>query len=173
MTGAGNLLRSHRFGGKASEIPKRLLEGERDVIMASNHKLKGHNWKMQVVKANENGEVLWTTALAEEQGSQLSDATLAPDGDVVVTGGTGDGAGHNVVYIARLDGESGKIEWERTYRFLDTDYGECIRAVGKKGFLIVGYGVNRKNEYGLYLIRTDGEGLINGWEENLMQDEAE
>ncbi len=113
-----------------------------------------------VVRANENGDTLWTRSYGGSGGDFGYSIRQIIDGGFIIAGYTSSfGAGRSDVYLLKIDGD-GDISWAKTYGGSAADYGYSVRQTSDRGFIIAGQTFSFGANGDVYLIRTDTEGNL-------------
>jgi hypothetical protein len=136
--------------------------------------ITGYTWSfgagsrdVWLLKTNSSGDTLWTRTYGGIESDIGYSVQQTQDGGYIIAGSTRSfGAGRGDVWLIRTDA-SGDTLWTRTYGGSERDGGFSVQqTVPDEGYIITGwtesYGAGI---YDVYLIKTDGNGLVVGIEE--------
>jgi hypothetical protein len=118
-----------------------------------------------LIKANANGDTLWTRIYGGAKFDYGSFVQQTADGGYIIAGGTKSyGAGNDDSYLIKTNA-FGDTLWTRTYGGAANDYGYCVQRTIDGGYIIVGETFSFGDSVQVYLIKTDSLGNV-GVEEN-------
>jgi hypothetical protein len=118
-----------------------------------------------IIKTDSLGDTLWTKVYGGTDWEYAYSVKQTSDGGFIIAGFTDSfGAGGTDVYLIKTD-SLGDTLWTRTFGGSSVEYSYSVQQTRDGGFIIVG----RTNSFGpgdmVYLIKTDGNGMVVGVEE--------
>jgi hypothetical protein len=114
-----------------------------------------NNGDIYLVKADENGDTIWTAVFGGDSSEFSSDVTETFDGCFVVVGHTSSfGAGADDVYLIKVDTD-GNLLWSKTYGGAAYDWGSSLQETSDGGYIITGHTYSfGEGSRDVYLIKT-------------------
>lgn len=128
-------------------------------LVGSQCSLGPCNFNVFFVKADSNGDTLWTRVYGGDQNESGMDFIQTLDGGYAIGGYTASfGAGSKDFYLVKTD-SNGDTLWTKTYGGANDDEAESIRQTADGGYIMFGttksFGAG-SSDY--YLIKTDSNG---------------
>jgi hypothetical protein len=116
-------------------------------------------WDVYLIKANADGDTLWTRAFGGRHQDVSYSVQQTADGGYVIAGITSSyGAGGADIYLIKTDA-NGDVEWTRTYGTTESDEGYAVQQTTDGGYIVAGmttsFGAGRCD---VYLIKTSASG---------------
>ena len=129
-------------------------------IIAGTTESYGSGGDVYLIRADENGDTVWTKTYGGVNNDQGNSVAQTTDGGYIVAGYTNSyGAGESDVYLVKTD-ENGDTIWTRTYGGVNNDQGNSVAQTIDGGYILAG----TTNSYGVggdvYLIKTDENGNV-------------
>lgn len=119
------------------------VEGNRDLLL---------------VKADSQGEEVWTKKFDRSLDDRGSSVQAIEDGGYIIVGTTKTEEDGSDLWLMKVDGNGEQI-WEKTYGGTGDDEGFCVKETSDGGYILVGsreaFGGLGKN---LWLLKTDADG---------------
>lgn len=110
-----------------------------------------------LVKTDANGEQLWNRTFGGLSYDYANYVQQAKDGGYIITGGTlSYGKGLQDVYLLKTDA-NGKLEWNRTFGGISTDYANYVKQTKDGGYIITA-STDSFEQGHAWLIKTDAKG---------------
>jgi hypothetical protein len=129
------------------------------IAVGYTHSMGPADVNMYAVRTDANGDTVWTRAYGGAGMDYAYDVCDAHTGGHVIAGyTTSGGAGHEDVYVVRIDA-AGDTVWTRTYGGSEPDEGYSVCATSDGNYVVAG----RTDSYGsgfndLYLVKIDAAG---------------
>lgn len=157
------------------------LLGGRSLSGVSGEKTEPNNgsWDYWLVKIDASGNLLWDKTLGGADEDLLTEMQLAPDGNVIIAGGTsssmtGDVAstsyGVKDFWLTKVDGTNGDLIWEQRYGGTDEDEIFSMVQTSDGGYLLGGGsrsnanpGIKTEDNFGIvdmWIVKVDAAGAI-------------
>ncbi len=175
------LLVAYMFSGGVAPIdcPTKTFGGTGEdksfsVCKASNggYMITGHTWSFGIggavylIKTDDNGASIWEKTYGGgyfDTGYSIGETS---DGGYIITGWTWSfGALLSDLYLVKVD-SNGNLDWEKSFRGTDYDYGYSVIETSDGGYIITGstssFGTGSVD---LYLVKVDNSGALI-WEKN-------
>jgi hypothetical protein len=135
------------------------IDSDDDYIFTGSQGPNGGYSKVLVVKTDSSGEEIWN----KTYGGSGNDAgySIHPAGSgYIVAGVTSSyGAGGNDVYLLNIKSD-GDTLWTRTFGGAGGDEGRSVKTTSDGGYVILGTTNSHGSTPSFYLIKTDGDGLV-------------
>ena len=116
-----------------------------------------------VLRLDKEGNVKWQRTYGGISEDWANSVAIAPNGDVIVVGGTKSfGSGEGDIWVLRLDG-SGNVKWQRTYGGVHHDGANSVAIADNGDIIVAGYywATYRDGANGdAWVLRLDGEGNV-------------
>jgi len=114
LDASGNVVWQNTYGGPADDVGLSIALAQDGGVVVAGYCSAVDLWVLKL--SSEDGSVKWAYSLGGDGMDWGMDVAITPDGDVVVVGDTASfGAGSHDVWVLRLDGATGQVEWERAY----------------------------------------------------------
>jgi hypothetical protein len=113
--------------------------------------------QVYLIKANAQGDTLWTRDYGGTASDVGSSVQQTPDGCYIITGYTNSFGNGDQVYLLKVDTQ-GDTLWTRTYGGVDIDLGESVQQTSDTGYIVAGLTTSFGNGSQVYLIKTDAAG---------------
>jgi len=157
----GNYLTSRFYGGSRSDIGVKILFQENVgywIAGYSNSFSSDANFDFYLIHLNEDFEVVWERTYGSDDWERLYDATLLPDGGILLVGETeGLTTMEKDAYILRTDA-NGEILWQQAFAGPGDEIAFSSALFDNNSFLIAGkWGIASSNAW---LAKFDLEGAI-------------
>ena len=118
---------------------------------------------IRLIKINQNGDTIFTKDYGGFNNEVGGEVQKTNDNGFIITGLTQSyGAGGKDVYLIKTD-ESGIVQWTKTFGGAGDDWGGSVQQTSDNGYIIAGYSKSFSNNYDVYLIKTDENG-VSGFE---------
>ncbi len=116
-----------------------------------------------LIKTNSLGDTLWTRTYGDSSRDQGLSVQQTSETGYIIAGSTESfGAGHSDVYLIKTNSQ-GDTLWTRTYGGALDDLGFFVRQTSGGGYIVAGTTLSFGSaDQDVYLIKTDGNGLITG-----------
>ncbi len=119
----------------------------------------GLNHNFYIVKADENGEELWSTTYGGEELEDGYDLIELADGSLVFVGATGSFGAGDTDFLAVKYSATGVFDWMKTYGGAGEEIAFTVKAAPTGGLYLGGitnsFGAG---DYDIYLVETDADG---------------
>jgi hypothetical protein len=120
-----------------------------------------------MIKTDSLGDTLWTRTYGNNDEDWVNSVYQTTDGGYIIAGDIGYYSPDlGSVYLMKLDAFGDSL-WSRTYGGANRDYGRSVQQTSDGGYIVAGgtnsFGVG---DYDVYLIKTDGNGLLGVEEED-------
>ena len=139
---------------------KLLLTSDGGFVLVGNTRSYGAgDYNVWMVKADTNGDTLWTRTYGGSALDQCSSVLQASDGGYVIAGKTrSSGAGYADYYLVKMD-SMGVMEWSRTYGGDHMDECYTVKRTLDGGYILGGatwsFGEGASD---VWLVKTDADG---------------
>ncbi|MGQ4891468.1 MAG: hypothetical protein ACP6IP_03165 [Candidatus Njordarchaeia archaeon] len=165
IDGDGNVIWNKTYGGPADEGGHQIIESADGgyVVAASVSIPSSKNFKLWLLKVDENGDLVWNRTYGEDLSWSFS-IVQAADGGYIVAGSIyfNDSRGSDV-WLLKVD-ENGSVVWNRTYGGDGSDKAFSIIQATDGGYVVAGstssFGVG-KSDVWLFKIDEDGDVVWN------------
>ncbi|MFK7806621.1 MAG: hypothetical protein AB8F74_02360, partial [Saprospiraceae bacterium] len=157
------------------------LLGGRSLSGISGEKTEANNgsWDFWLVKIDADGNLLWDKTLGGDQEDLLTEMQLAPDGDVLIAGGTSSSMSGDVTspteggkdfWLVKVSSTDGDLLWERRYggtaedevfSFVQTTDGGVLLGGGSQSNANPPF--KSENNFGsvdMWIVKTDATGSV-------------
>jgi len=158
----GDTLWTRTYGGGSNDYGYSVQQTtEGGYVIAGWTDSFGSVGHVYLLKADANGDTLWTRIYGGSDLERAYSVQQTGDGGYVVAGQSNSfGAGLSDVYLLKTDA-NGDTVWTRTYGGSDWDYGQSVQQTVDDGYIIAGYTSSfGAGGYDLYLIKTDADGNL-------------
>ncbi|WP_048149655.1 protein kinase [Thermococcus sp. AM4] len=159
----GNVKWQKTYGGsKWDEAYALALAPNGDIIVAgwtdSFGAGKDDAW---VLRLDANGNVKWQKTYGGEWYDKAKAIAIAPNGDIIVVGGTTSfGAGRSDVWVLRLD-ENGNVKWQKTYGGSNGDEAHAVAIAPNGDIIVAGWTKSFGAGYGdVWILRLPPDGNL-------------
>jgi hypothetical protein len=125
-------------------------------IISGDFSSNGSSSDIYLVKANENGDTLWTKTYGAQFGASGNSVQQTTDGGYIITGYYAHGTGDDDVFLIKT-GVFGDTLWTKTYGGQYRDGGASVQQTIDDGYIITGW-IDDGNNYNVYLIKTNENG---------------
>jgi hypothetical protein len=116
--------------------------------------------KMILLKADENGNILWHNYIGGEFSSAGKSLQQTIDGGFIITGYNGTGIGSSDLFLVKTN-DDGDTLWTKGFNESGTNvacYGNDIKQTNDNGFIIAGEVEYNVDDSDIFLVRTDEYG---------------
>ncbi len=129
------------------------------IIAGSTRSFGAGHGDVYLIKADAQGDTLWTRTYGGTQLDWGSSVQHTSDGGYIIAGYTqSSGAGNTDVYLIKTDAQ-GDTLWTRTYGGIGDDYGYSVQQTTDGGYAVVGHAFSFGAGNGdVYLIKTNALG---------------
>ena len=160
----GDTLWTRTYGGVSTEHGYSVREtNDSGYIIVGWTASFAQGWSdVYLIKTNSMGDTLWTRTYGGAANEAGYSVQQTKDGGYIIGGWTSSfGVGNRDVYIIKTN-SMGDTLWTRTYGGTDDDEGYSVQQTKDGGYIIGGYNDVSfgAQKYDVYLIKTDGNGLI-------------
>ena len=129
------------------------------IITGSTESYGNGDADVYLVKADANGDSLWTKTFGGASQDYGSSLQLTSDGGYIIAGRTEHSNGDKDVYLIKTDA-NGDTLWTKTYGGTSLDFGLFVQQTTDGGFIITGatesFGNGGRD---VYLVKTDANGI--------------
>ncbi len=128
------------------------------IIAAGTTSFGSGNWDAYVIKADANGDTLWTRTFGGPYKDEGYSVQQTSDGGFITTGATELDVGHVPdVYLVKTNADGDSL-WTRAVESPDGAYGWSVRQTADSGYVIAGTAYIPGRGDDLYLVRTNVAG---------------
>ena len=114
---------------------------------------------IRLMGINQIGDTLFTKDYGGINNEVGGEVQLTYDNGFIITGLTQSyGEGGKDVFLIKTD-ENGGVHWTKTFGGADDDWGTSVQQTTDNGYIISGYTKSFGNNYDVYLIKTDENGV--------------
>ncbi|MBA3648664.1 MAG: T9SS type A sorting domain-containing protein [Chitinophagales bacterium] len=157
----GNLTWTKTIGGSADDYGKfiALTHDGNIVLGATTNSYGAGDNDFFLVKADFDGNVLWTKTIGGIANDDMWSMHVTTDGGFIMTGVTFSyGNGKGDCYLAKADAV-GDVEWTRTFGGEGNDRGNSVNETSDGGYIMTGTLIPAGDSVGdAYLVKTDANG---------------
>ncbi len=164
LDGNGNVKWQKTYGGSDVDVARAVVVAPNgDVIVAGYTKSFGAgSYDVWVLRLDENGNVKWQKTYGGSEGDGATAVAIAPNGDIIVAGGTYS-FGTGDVWVLRLD-KNGNIKWQKTYGGSDWDEANAVAVAENGDIIVAGYtfsfGAGKSDAW---VLRLPSDGNLPDW----------
>ncbi|MDP6647505.1 MAG: hypothetical protein QGG07_03795 [Dehalococcoidales bacterium] len=161
--GEGNEEWSRTFGGEDNDTADSVQQTADGgyIIAGDTESFGAGNYDAYLVKTDGEGNEEWSRAFGGEETEEADSVQQTTDGGYIIAGYTiSYGAGSWDAYLVKTDGE-GNEEWSRAFGGESYDLASSVQQTADGGYIIAGYTESfGAGNYDAYLVKTDGEGVV-------------
>ena len=159
----GNTVWARTFGGSDADFGESVwpTADSGSLVAVESYSFGAGSADVYLVKANANGDTLWTRTIGGTNFDCARSVQQTPDGGYVAAGFTSSfGAGSDDVYLIKTDAH-GDTLWTRTFGGADGDRGFSVAPTTDGGYVVAGYTHSYGAGYSdVYLLKTDASGNL-------------
>lgn len=152
----GNILWQKTYGGANDEEGHSVQQTSDGgyIVTGYTQSFGAGGTDVYLIKTNSNGDTIWTRTFGGSDNDQGRSVQQTSDGGYIVVGWRWVSSSQDEdVYLIKTDA-NGNFPWEKTYGFINWDYGYSVKETSDGGYIIVGT-YNWGGYYWFYLIKTD------------------
>ena len=166
---SGNSLWARTFGGTSDDegLCVRETSDGGFIITGMTRSFGAGQRDVYLIKTDSLGDTLWTKTFGGSNSDEGLSVQQTLDSGYFITGWTESfGAGLSDVYMIKTN-SLGDTLWTRTFGGIADDEGLSVQETSEGGFIIAGWTESfGSGEKDVYLIKTDGSGMVGIEEEN-------
>lgn len=161
IDGSGDTLWTRVIGGNGSEVAYSVQETSDGgfIIGAATSSFGAGGTDFYLIKANSNGDTIWTKTYGGSDQDVLRCVQQTSDGGYILTGTTKSyGIGLEDIWLIKTDSQ-GQTTWTKTYGGSSNDEASAVQQTVDGGYIVAGitssFGADPDNGY---LVRTNSTG---------------
>jgi hypothetical protein len=173
----GDTLWTRHYGGPGYDAAYSIVENNDGTFIVA-----GLSWNIVapnyfdvfLIKLNHKGDTTWTKRYGGYDSSMGHYVDHTSDNGYIVCGRTRSCISCiDDMYLLKVDSAGNEL-WSKTFGGLDYDNATCVHETYDAGYILCGNSNNIANGHdGIYLIKTDSEGLLTGIKYEIMDDQPE
>jgi hypothetical protein len=166
---SGDTLWTKTYGGSLQEYGYSVQQTTDGgyIITGETYSFSAGSNDVYLLKTDVSGDTLWTKTYGGIDTDVGWSVQQTSEGGYIIAGSTRSfGAGRTDVWLIKTD-SSGDTLWTRTFGGSDRDRAQSVQQTADGGYIIAGYTESfGAGFYDVYLIKTDGNGLVGIEEKN-------
>jgi hypothetical protein len=165
----GDTLWTKTYGGSENDRSHCVQQtSDGGYIIAGYTSSFGAGWTdVYLIKTNSLGEPNWSKTIGDTNVDVVYSVQQTSDGRYIFAGYSNFGAGNDDVYLIKMDAFGDTI-WTKTFGGTGRDQGRSVQQTSDGGYIIAGATTSFGAGLGdVYLIKTDGNGMVVGIEEEI------